>query len=458
MSIIWQAPTISTHVAGTAGFSIPGIANANRHRPTFDDGSSFAIYNSPFSFMSRALSLSRTALCKLLVIFFLLLGSAVAGVDWTQIERDLSAKIAGANGPGAISLDLVNRASFGKGELDSIRRSLITQLSTLGIQVVKPDQAAAVVQVSLSENLQDYVWVAEIRQGTSPATILMSTARRATAPVLPSAHAPAITISRTLLWSQETRILDTAVVEVSGAPGYLLVLDGTGVRVSRFESGRWREEQFLPVNHVKSWPRDLRGRLVLRKDHLFDAYLPGVICSSTGGASLGLSCRDGDDPWPLSPDLSAFFTPNRNYFTGGLSPGIRQENSVAPFYSAVPVPKANYTLWVFASLDGTLQLVDGVSKQSLSGLGFGSDLAVVRSTCGSGLQVLASSNTDNATDAVRAFEIPDREPVPISPLLEFAGPVISMWTENNATNAVAVIRNLDAGRYEAYRLSISCGQ
>jgi len=141
MSIIWQAPTISTHVAGTAGFSIPGIANANRRRPTFNDGSSFAIYNSLVSFMSRALSLSRTALCKLLVIYFLLLGSAGAAVDWTQLERDLSAKIAGATGPGAISLDLVNRASFGKGELDSIRRSLITQLSTLGIQVVKPDQA-----------------------------------------------------------------------------------------------------------------------------------------------------------------------------------------------------------------------------------------------------------------------------------------------------------------------------
>ena len=102
--------------------------------------------------------------------------------------------------------------------------------------------------------------------------------------------------------------------------------------------------------------------------------------------------------------------------------------------------------------------MDGVSKQTLTGLGFGSDLAAVRSTCGSGWQVLASSNTDNSTDAVRAFEFPDREPVAVSPILEFSGPVISMWTDNNAANAVAVIRNLDSERYEAYRLSISCGQ
>jgi hypothetical protein len=93
-----------------------------------------------------------------------------------------------------------------------------------------------------------------------------------------------------------------------------------------------------------------------------------------------------------------------------------------PFYSAAPIPKSNYTLWVFASIDGSLQLVDGVSKQSLTGLGFGSDLAGVRSTCGSGWQVLATSNSDNAADAVRAFEFPDREPVPVSPVLDFAGP------------------------------------
>jgi hypothetical protein len=183
-----------------------------------------------------------------------------------------------------------------------------------------------------------------------------------------------------------------------------------------------------------------------------------VLCSSTGGASLTLLCREGDDPWPLTSELNGFFTPNRNYFTGALVPGVSQENSVAPFYSAAPIPKSNYTLWVFASIDGSLQLVDGVSKQSLTGLGFGSDLAGVRSTCGSGWQVLATSNSDNAADAVRAFEFPDREPVPVSPVLDFAGPITSLWTDNNSSTAVAVTRILDSGRYEAYRLSISCGQ
>jgi hypothetical protein len=417
-----------------------------------------AIYNSFIPSMTQTHAAPRRPLRILLLYIAFLMPLLAHAADWTETERQLSAKIAATTGPGAVSLEILNRAAFSKTDLENIRRGLASQLSTLGVQVVKPDQAAATVQVFLTQNLQDDVWIAEVRQGTGAPTILMVAVNRPAGPVFAAPRAPALTLSRTLLWSQESRILDVAVVEVMGAPAYLLVLDGEGVHISRFDNGHWKAEQVLAIQHEKPWPRDLRGRLVLRKDHLFDAYLPGVLCSSTGGASLTLQCREDDDPWPLSSEQTAFFAPNRNYFTGVLVPGIRLENSVAPFYSAVPVPRSNYTLWLFASIDGSLQLVDGMSKQSITGLGFGSDLAAIRSTCGSGWQVLATSNSDNAPDAVRAFEFPDREPVPASPVLEFAGPITSLWSDNNSSTAVAVNRNLDSGRYEAYRLSVACGQ
>jgi hypothetical protein len=418
-----------------------------------------AIYNSIVPSMSQAHASSRRLFRWVIFLCLSTLSPCITrATDWTEPERQLAGKIASTTGPGAISLEVQNRASFTKADLDSIRRGLTSQLATLGVQVVKPDQAAATVQVSLTQNLQDFVWIAEVRQGTSAPVILMVAINRPNAAIITPPRAPGLTISRSLLWSQEARILDAAVVEIMATPAYLLVLDAEGVRISRFDRGQWKAEQVLSIQHAKPWPRDLRGRLVLRKDHLFDAYLPGVLCSSTGGASLSLTCREGDDPWPLTDDQSAFFAPNRNYFTGALVPGIRQENAVAPFYSAAPIPKSNYTLWVFASIDGSLQLVDGMSKQTLTGLGFGSDLAAFRSTCGSGWQVLATSNSEKGPDAVRAFEFPDREPVPVSPVLDFAGPITSMWSDNNSANAVAVTRNLDSGRYEAYRLSISCGQ
>jgi hypothetical protein len=470
MSILWSTNELSSNhehpnVARTPPSALPRPETplshiSLAHSPNlFGDASLTltAIYNSLVPSMTQTHVASRRLL-RCLLCFAILTPLLAHAADWPETERQLSAKIAATTGPGAVSLEIVNRANFSKTDLETIRRGLTSQLSTLGVQVVKPEQAAATIQVSLSQSLENYAWIAEVRQGTGAPTILMVTSDRLAAPVIAPPHAPALTLSRTLLWSQESRILDVAVVEIMGAPAYLLVLDREGVHISRFDNGHWNAGQVLAIEHQKAWPRDLRGRLVLRKDHLFDAYLPGVTCSSTGGASLTLQCREGDDPWPLTSDQGAFFAPNRNYFTGALVPGIRQENSVAPFYSAVPVPKSNYTLWLFASLDGSLQLVDGMSKQSLTGLGFGSDLAAVRSTCGSGWQVLATSNSDNAPDAVRAFEFPDREPVPVSPTVEFAGPITSLWSDNNSSTAVAVTRNLESGRYEAYRLSVACGQ
>ena len=37
----------------------------------------------------------------------------------------------------------------------------------------------------------------------------------------------------------------------------------------------WELEASVPIAHSRAFPRDLRGRLLLRRDHLFDVYLPG---------------------------------------------------------------------------------------------------------------------------------------------------------------------------------------
>lgn len=419
-----------------------------------------AIYNVLALSMSRVHASSRQLLDCILVVLILIAIPHALAADWSEPERQLAQKIGAATGPGAVFLDVINLASYGKSDVEAIRRGLSTQLSALGIQLVKSDQASATVQVSLTQNIQDHVWVAEIRQGTAPPTIVMVTMARSG----PSSSAPrpaGLSITRTLLWTQSARILDAAVVEISGSPTYLLILDSSGVRVAHLDHGQWKEQQFLPIEHPRPWPRDLRGRLVLRHDRLFDAYLPGVSCSSGGGASVSLTCRASDDPWPLAGEAfaqNAFFTPSRNFFTGVLVPGVQQESSVGPFYSAAPVPKSNYTLWLFATVDGSLQLVDGMTKQSMTGLGWGSDIGTVRSSCGSGFQVLAASNVDNAADAIRAFEFADREPVPVTPIVEFPGPVTALWTETAGAAAVAVVQNLESDRYEAYRLSISCSQ
>ena len=174
---------------------------------------------------------------------------------------------------------------------------------------------------------------------------------------------------------------------------------------------------------------------------------------------MSLACHDSDDPWPLSSQfaLGGFFTGNRNFFTGVLSPGIGKQISTAKFYSAAPIPRQNYTLWLFVSIDGQVHMLDGLSDLPVR-LGWGTDLASVKSSCASGWQVLATSGGDNATDSVQAYEFPDRDPVPVSPAVDFPGGITALWTESAGTTALAVAHNTETGNYEAYRLAVVCGQ
>jgi len=262
-------------------------------------------------------------------------------------------------------------------------------------------------------------------------------------------------------------MLDAALVEMPGG-SRLLVLDGGMVAIYHQQgtntAGRWELEASLPIAHSRTFPRDLRGRLLLRRDHPFDVYLPGTFCraNSIAAAPLTLTCNDTEDPWPLTPDdgsVRAFFAPKRNFFPGALSPGIGKVSNVPSFYSAAALPRSSYTLWAFAAVDGSLHLVDGVTDQLVRGAKWGSDLAAVHSSCGTGAQLLVSESGDMQRDSLRALEIPDRDPVAVSAAMEFdgRGVIVALWPETSGNGAVAIVKRKDTGWYEAYRVSISCG-
>jgi hypothetical protein len=384
-----------------------------------------AVYNSRIPHM-RAWS-SRFPRAACLCVLMLAHLPAILASDWRAPEEQLARKIAAATGPGAVTLEVVNRSSLSRPDAETIRRGLSAQLAALGVHFVNADQAAATVQITLSENLQSYLWVAEIHQGNNEASLVMVTTPRLGPPVVESSTA-AFTIQKTPLSTDENRILDVA------------LLNG--------------------ASHSHPWPRDLRGRLALRKDHWFDAYLPGTFCRSSATAPLSLNCYDSDDPWPLGadqPGLSAFFAPTRNFFTGALSPGIEKQTTVKAFYSAAMLPREKYKLWIFSAVDGQVHLLDGVTDQTAAKLIWGSDIASVRSGCGLGWQVLVIGNGDGNGETVTAFEIADREPVAVSQPADFNGVITALWTESDSTGVIAVSRNSETGRYEAYRLSIACG-
>jgi len=408
---------------------------------------------------SRVPQMAKSSLrCIALLLAIFALSKFVLANNWSAPESQLAQKIAAVTGPGAVAVDFSNRSSLNKNDFDEIRRGLLTELAALGVRFVKPEQAAATVQISLSENLESYVWIAEIWQGAGESSAVMVSLPRPESASI-TREGTALTLRKTLLWSQRDRILDAALIE--GSPSHLLVLDPNQAALYKLQDGRWQIEQFLAIAHARPWPRDMRGRLVLRKDHLFDTYLPGVFCQSSPTAPLGLHCRESDDPWPLGTDplnLSAFFTPARNFFPGVLVPGVGKQTTAPAFYSAAPLPRDKYVLWLFAAVDGQLHLLDGIRDQVLAKSGWGSDVATIKTTCGSGWQVLATRAGDSSSDVVRAFEMADREPTPASQPVEFNGAITALWTDAGGSAAIAVSRNSETGAYEAYRLTIACGQ
>ena len=415
-----------------------------------------AVYNARIPHMRASSSRLRRAAC----IFLLLLMHApmILASDWRAPEEQLARKVAAATGPGAVAMELVNRSTLSHADVEEIRRGLVNELATLGVRLVSADQAAATLQITLSENLHNYVWVAEVHQGNNEVSVLMVSVPR-TSPAGAAHSAATMTIHKTLLWTDENRILDLAVV--NGSPQHMIVLQPESIALFKFQDGRWQSEQVLPITHSRPWPRDLRGRLILRKDHLFDAFLPGVFCRSSTTAPLALNCYESDDPWPLGTDqsgLSAFFTPTRNFFTGALSPGIDKQTVVKAFYSAAMLPREKYKLWIFATVDGQVHLLDGVTDQTAARLGWGSDITSVRSGCGLAWQVLVTGTGDGAVETVRAFEIADREPVVASQPVEFGGGITALGADSDGSSAIAVSQNSETGKYEAYRLSIACSQ
>jgi len=406
------------------------------------------------------------------------LPSSLCASNLGDTARQLAHKIAAAAGPGAFALEVTNRSSLDDKSVREVRGALEAELRVAGVNSAKSEQMLGTIEVILSESLREYVWTAEIVIGSAEnankKVVLVSLPRSPTG--TPIAAALPIVLKTTLLLAQERPMLDAALVDMAGG-SRLIVLESNAVSVYHHPAaiaganssgnpiGRWDLEVSLPIAHSRTFPRDLRGRLLLRRDHLFDVYLPGTFCRTYSSAvPLTITCSETDDPWPLTPEdtsVHAFYAAARNFFTGALSPGIGRISNVPSFYSAAALSRSNSTLWVFAAVDGSLHLVDGITDQAVLGAKskWGGDLAAVHSGCGSGTQLLISESGDSEADGLRAFEIPDRDPVPASSAAEFErrGAIVALWPETSGNAAVAIVKRKDTGWYEAYRVSISCG-
>jgi len=344
------------------------------------------------------------------VLFFL--AAFCSAQDISSPARDLARKIR----QDVSSLTVRNLSSLPAAAVADITRTLETELR------VRANRPGASVNVTLSENVKSYLWVAEIRRGEDREVAMLAVDRLG----VPPAYLPPVTIGKKLLWEQEKPILDAATVD-----SILIVLDPTSVSFYRDR----QLTQSLPIPGWKPMPRDPRGRLVMERDS-FRAFLPGTIC--TGSLSpAAMSCGESNAPWPLD-GAAAALAPGRNYFTAPR---------LGSFLSAASLPQFQ----IVAGLDGRARVYDGAFREVSLVSGWGSDIAAIENGCA---QILATRPGDaGEPDAVQAYDISGRS---ASDPATFPGPVVALWRSARKGEAVAVARNAETGRYAAYSLAVTC--
>jgi hypothetical protein len=397
---------------------------------------------------------------------FVLLVPAARAANWEQPAADLAKQIAALAGPGAAKLTMRNASSLASGEIPLIQRLLEKDLRIYGV-VIGGKDSATLIRVTLSQNLQAGLWVAEVVEGTETRVTMLPVALGA---VALAGGGSTLVVRRTLMMTVAEPVLDAQVFSV-GTMQRLVVLEperivtyvrsAAGLSFTPGLDASWVEEQRFAIAHTRAFPRDMRGELMAAQDHLFDAYLPAVACSGTNtGAQIAVACADSDDPWPVGGPVGssqrAFYNAMRDYFTGVLAPGFGMD--LPPFYQASDMARPTGTGLLLNSVDGRLLLIENNTLKPVNGASdWGSDFAVIRSECGSGVQVLVSGTGEAAVgDSLRAYEIVGREAVAVSAPLTVEGAVMAIHAANGGVGATVIVRRDAPVRYEVWNGSALC--
>jgi hypothetical protein len=418
---------------------------------------------------------SMKLLCLLAMVASVLMvrpAGATSG-PWEQPAAALAEQISGILGPGQAHLIIRNNSKISTDEIPAIRHALEEALKAHGVQA-SGVESANTVRITLSENIHEGLWVAEIVEGNQTRVAIVRV----------EAGAPRDEVSTSAITLRKQAVLTTSepVLTALQVANSLVVIEPEEiVTFSESQSG-WKEINRVGIGQKKQLARDPRGVIFPSADGQgFIASVAGMACSGTyqhaqAPADWTLHCREGDDPWPLTPSqpveaspgasgspaqvpIRAFYNASRNYFTGVVAPSLGKD--LPPFYSAAPIPRPEGAGLLIDGVDGKVQLVETASLKPIAGTrDWGSDIAALHSGCGAGTQVIVSGSGEAVSDSLRAYEIPAFEAVPASAPLAMDGAVTALWTAPDGKSVLASVRKPGsqghAEPYEVDRVTANC--
>lgn len=390
---------------------------------------------------------------------------------WAQPAAELAGQVADILGPGQAQLTIRNLSTIQASDIPAIRKLLEQDLKARGV-LSAGAESANIIRVTLTENVRERLWVAEVVEGNETRVAMVHVDAASTAPAAPTER---MMLRRERIQGLFNRIggvvEDNPIVAAAEIRGDLVVMYPDRISIFSKDAQGWNEANTFVLE--KKLARDPHGVLVADlSGTAFSAWIPGAECAgsysvplSGGTADSGwaVRCHTSDDPWPIyqssdasgAPALKAFYNPARNFFTGVVTPSVGVD--LSPFYAAGVIPRpAGGAALLVTGIDGKVLMVENGAMRPVSGTGgWGSDFAVMRTGCGAGTQVIASSSGEAANDSLRAFEIPALEAVPASNPLAMDGAVTALWTAPDGKSAMVVVRNA-ASQYEVDIVTALC--
>ncbi len=402
----------------------------------------------------------------------LMASAAAQPSQWEQPAGSLAEEIAGILGPGQAHLTLRNLSTIPADELPAIQRLLEQDLKAHGVTTTDAE-SANLLRVTLSENLRERLWVAEIVEGNET-RVAMVHVDRAIGTVKPVNEQ--IQLRKQTVFAAPEPSPGDPILYAAEKDSQLLLLHPEGISILNRSSDGWQSKLHPSFSAQHALSRDPRG-LLIQSANNFTAFIPGLLCTiesapvenATPGAN-GLwshHCHQSDDPWPiLTADtptgpatIKAFYNTARNYFTGVVTPSLGVD--LPPFYTAALLPRPTGAAFLFNGIDGKVQMVENGALKPVSGTrDWGSDFAALNSGCGAGTQIVASGSGEALSDSLRAYELPAQEVVPASAPLALGGTAMAVWSAPDGKSIFAVVRKTagpgSADFYEVDRVTASC--
>jgi hypothetical protein len=326
--------------------------------------------------------------------------------DWDSAVRELVDRIASIAAPPArIDLVVNNVSSLSPDEVTTMGEQLRAELTKRHYLLAGAQVPDANLIVTISEGTDGYLIVAQVQHGASDKAeqVAMVSISRA---AKKAERSGGVSLEQARVWDQPGAILDFALPPVAaGAMAVMIILERGRLAFYSRQQDQWQLGQAVTITPTRSWLRTEQGHIDISQGlAMGSAGLPGIECKGDFTNPQTIHCGF------VSQDTQAW---------------IRGDASI---------PKD---------------------------LDIGGDVANVGLQCDGRPVVLATGKGDwTQPDFVQAYEMDatGHAATLTGNLIEFAGPVMSLWATGASGAARAVVHNLKTGEYEAYLVTASCAR